>query len=155
MSLVRLTTRSLPVMLLVATMIPRGAFATLGGDMASVEADQQALNTSQQITANNAAYTVYELQTATGTKIREYVSTPGTVFAVAWDGPALPDFRRLFGDYFSKYTETAAAQRAGHGHLVVRLPELIVESSGHMRAFFGRAYLPKALPPGLALSEIR
>ena len=142
-------------MLLIATMAPRGASATLGGAMASVEADQQVMNASQQITANNAAYTVYELQTAAGTKIREYVSSAGTVFAVAWDGPSLPDLRQLFGSYFAQYTEAAAAARRGHGHLVIRGPELIVESSGHMRAFFGRAYLPKTLPQDVTLSDIR
>jgi len=134
--------------------MPWPAFAALGGDAASLQADQAEMNAGQTITAADA-YQVYELQTATGTTIREYLSTAGTVFAVAWEGPTLPNLRQLLGDYFAQYTEAAQSWRGGHGHLVIRQDDLVVESSGRMRAFFGRAYLPQSLPPGVAISDIR
>jgi len=135
--------------------LPLPASAGLGGDAASVQADQQYMNASQKITVNTAAYTVYELQTATGTVVREYVSSSDTVFAIVWQGPSLPDLRQVLGSYFTQYTEAAQTQHADHGHLVVQQPELMVESSGRMRAFWGRAYLPGFLPQGVVVSEIQ
>lgn len=143
-------------MMLTFCAIPLNVSATLGGDVASVQDDQQDMNAAQQITANTAAaYTVYELKTATGMVVREYVSAAGTVFAIAWQGPMLPDLRQLMGGYFAQYTEAAQGQHGGHGHLVIHHDELAVESSGHMRAFFGRAYLPQRLPQGVAVSDIQ
>ena len=131
------------------------AWAALGGDMESVDSDQGAMNATEQIAASTENYTVYELQTEAGTVVREYLSLDGSVFAVSWQGPLLPNLRQLLGGYFTRYTEAAQKQSGGHGHLVVRLPDLVVESSGHMRAFFGRAYLPKAMPQGMTVADIK
>ena len=131
------------------------AWASLGGDMESVDADQAAMNASEQITTSTEAYTVYELKTATGTVVREYLSLAGSVFAVTWDGPTLPNVRQILGGYFSEYTEAAQKQQGGHGHLLIRRPDLVVESSGRIRAFFGRAYLPQGLPQGVAVTDIK
>ena len=132
--------------MLVAAMIPLSASASLGGDMESVQADQADMNASQRISEASENYTVYELQTPTGTTVKEYLSLQGTVFAIVWQGPSLPNLRQLMGTYFTQYTEAAKTQHAGHGHLEIQLPDLVVESNGRARAFFGRAYLPKGLP---------
>jgi hypothetical protein len=85
----------------------------------------------------------------------------GTVFAVAWQGPLLPDLRQLLGANYKAYTGAAAGRHAGqehhadHGHLDVHLPDLVVESNGRVRSFFGRAYLPQGLPQGVAVAEIQ
>jgi hypothetical protein len=147
-------TRCLPFVLL-AAMAPLGAYASLGGDMESVDADQADMNASERISAASENYTVYELQTPTGTIVREYLSLVGSVFAITWQGPSLPNLRQLMGTYFTQYTEAANTQHGGHGHLEVRLPDLVVESSGRARAFFGRAYLPKGLPQGVAVTDIQ
>ena len=144
----------LAVALLTALTAPVPALAALGGDVASVQADQSRMNASQQITGSGA-YSVYELQMPTGTIVREYVSAEGAVFAVAWQGPLLPDFKQILGAYFAPYTAAAARQRGSHGHLLIQQADLVVESSGHVRAFFGKAYLPQMLPQGMAVSEIQ
>ncbi len=131
------------------------AWASLGGDMESVDADQSAMNASEEITASTDAYTVYELKTPIGTVVREYLSLAGSVFAVAWDGPTLPNLRQILGSYFTQYTEAAQKQQGGHAHLLVRRSNLVVESSGRMRAFSGRAYLPQSLPQGATDSDIK
>lgn len=141
-------------LILWAALLSQSAEAALGGDAASMQADQAEMKAGQTITAADA-YQVYELQTATGMVVREYLSAAGTVFAVAWEGPMLPNLRRLLGDYFARYTEAAQSWRGGHGHLVIRQDDLVVESSGRMRAFFGRAYLPQRIPQGVAVSDIR
>jgi hypothetical protein len=145
---------ALIAMLLALSALPWPVYATLGGDVGSIQADQANMNASQQIT-DNTAYLVYELQAPTGMVVREYVATEGSVFAITWQGPMLPDLRQLMGAYFAQYTQAAQEQHGGHGHLVIHGDDLIVESSGHMRVFFGRAYLPQRLPPGLSVSDIQ
>jgi hypothetical protein len=48
----------------------------------------------------------------------------------------------------------AKASRTGHHHLEIRQDNFVMQSSGHMRAFTGRAYVPQALPAGLSLDEL-
>jgi hypothetical protein len=134
--------------------LPPAAFAALGGDVESIRADQAAFNAAPAIT-DKGGYSIYTLQTPAGLTVREYLAATGTVFAVAWEGPMLPDLRRLLGGYFAHYTADARAHPGGHGHRAVHRDDLVVESSGHMRAFFGRAYLPPALPPGLDTAAIQ
>jgi Protein of unknown function (DUF2844) len=136
-------------------LVSGAAFAALGGNMESVDADQAALNASEQITVSTDNYTVYSLKTSSGMMIREYLSLDDKVFAVAWQGPMLPNLRLILGDYYTQYTDAAREQHGDHGHLIVSLPDLVVESSGRMRAFFGRAYLPKAMPSDVAITDIK
>jgi hypothetical protein len=44
------------------------------------------------------------------------------------------------------------AQRRG---VSLHDPDLVIESSGMMRSFSGRAYLPQRLPPIVAAQDIR
>src|SRR5437764_11679478 len=62
------------------------AAASLGGDVTSVRADQAKMQGSLRTTSANA-YTLYEIQTATGVAVKEYASPVGKVFAVTWKGP--------------------------------------------------------------------
>ena len=100
-------------------------------------------------------YSVHEIETAAGTKVREYVSPAGNIFAVAWDGPVMPDLRQALGNYFDRYTAAAARGQAGHRQVDVRDRDLVVQVRGHMRAFSGKAYLPLALPDGVTPDELR
>jgi hypothetical protein len=77
------------------------------------------------------------------------------VFGVAWQGPSMPDLRQLLGVYFDQYVEAAAARRTRRAPVLVELPGLVVHSSGHMRAFSGKAYLPQGLPQGVTAEEIQ
>ena len=104
------------------------------------------------------AYALHEIRSASGTMIREYVNASGTVFAVAWDGPWLPDLRQVLGDHFDRYQAIMQSRqhaRTGRGAVVIDEPGLVVQMSGHPRAFTGRAYLPALLPAGLQLQSIR
>jgi hypothetical protein len=130
------------------------AFGGLGGDVASVEADLDSIGGTLRVTSA-AAYTIEEIQAASGTVVREYLSPGGTVFAVAWQGPWLPDLRQLLGEYFEPFTQAAGRRRVGRGPLRLEMPEFVLQSGGHQRAFFGRAYLPQRLPQGFRVDEIR
>jgi hypothetical protein len=106
----------------------------------------------------NDAYSLHEIRSASGTMIREYVNSSGTVFAVAWDGPWLPDLRQVLGQHFDRYQAAMRARqraRTGRGAVVIDTTDLVVHMSGHPRAFVGRAYLPTLLPTGIQLESIR
>lgn len=134
--------------------LPFSASATLGETATSTEIDRVAMTATLRMLPT-AKYTVHEIQIPSGTTLREYVSPAGTVFAVAWQGPVMPDLRQALGSYFARYTDSASGKQAGHRHLAVRDADLVVQSNGHMRAFSGRAYLPQLLPQGISVEEIR
>jgi hypothetical protein len=134
--------------------LPVCACATLGENSASTETDRVSMKASLRILPA-AQYTVHEIQTPSGTTVSEYILPSGTVFAIGWRGPVMPDLRQALGRYFDRYTAGAAARQAGHRHVEVREPDLVVQSNGHMRSFSGRAYLPQRLPQGVAVGEIR
>jgi hypothetical protein len=103
-------------------------------------------------------YTVHEIQSPSGTIVREYLSPAGKVFAVAWRGPFLPDLHQILGTSFQPFAQAAHAQKArrpGHGPVLVQQDGLVVKSSGHARNFFGKAYLPALLPQGVSAEDIR
>ncbi len=133
---------------------PPDANAALGAPYASVAADQAKMKASVRVTPG-AAYEVHALTLPSGTVVREYVSNSGQVFAVAWDGPFKPDLRQTLGEYFPEYSRAAASKFGGHNHLFVSTPELVIQSTGHMRAFSGRAYLVQAVPAGASTDELR
>jgi Protein of unknown function (DUF2844) len=138
-------------------MIALPAWAGLGEDVSSVRADQARMQGSLR-TTQTQAYTVQEIRAATGTVVREYVSGSGKVFAVAWQGPWPPDMRQVLASYFEEYRRAAQAQvssRAGRRPLLIEEPGLVVQASGHMRSFAGRAYVPEMLPPNVSREEIR
>jgi hypothetical protein len=140
---------------LTALVIAPVGYGALGGSAASVAQDSAALSATAGAPVSFSAYVVHELRVPSGTVVREYLSAGGTVFAIAWSGPAMPDLRRRLGPHFEAYTEAARTQQAGPGPLEVRQAGLVVESGGRMRAFFGRAYLPAAIPAGVALDDIQ
>ena len=88
-------------------LLPLRAMAALGGDVTSVEADQQQMKARHAVRPNDTKYTVHEITTPYGTAVREYVSPDGKVFGVAWRGPFLPDFRQLLGDSYATFAQAA------------------------------------------------
>jgi hypothetical protein len=133
------------------------AWAALGGDAASIQADQVQMQGTRQ-TVSAPSYTVHEIQASAGTVVREYVSSSGTVFAVSWHGPWPPDMRQLLGNYFEQYAQAAKAQsgaRMGRRPLMIEQPGLVVHVGGHPRAFVGKAYVPEMLPQGVRGEDIQ
>jgi len=126
--------------------------AILGQDVSSIRDDQAHLNASERVVVSQL-YSVHEMKTATGTTIREYVSTAGTVFAVSWHGFP-PDLRQLLGEHFDEYMAAASGTRRGRG-VHIETDDLVLESGGHMRYSVGRAFLNRKLPSGVSRDEIR
>jgi len=131
------------------------AHAALGGPEAAVVAEARQLNASVK-SIEHVGYRVQEIQLPSGTVLREFADAQGTVFAVAWSGPTMPNLRQALGSYFDDYVNAPKDKHMGHSHLEIRQNDLVVQSSGHMRGgFHGRAYVPEAVPAGTSLDEIR
>jgi len=138
----------------------RGARATLGEPVDSVESDREMLSaakvTSKPISTAHANYTVYQLEYG-GASVREYASSSGVVFGIAWNGLVHPDLTPLLGTYAGEYHEALArtARRYGERHLEVKAAHVIVQKWGHMRNLQGRAYAPDLIPAGVSVDEIK
>jgi hypothetical protein len=138
-----------------AVLLPCAASATLGEPEASVQADGEQLHGSIK-DSDRGAYRVHEIQLPSGTLVREYCGLDGSVFAVTWHGPFIPNLRQMLGSYFDEYAAAAKTQpHPDHHHLQIQRSDLVVQSSGHMRAFSGRAYLPQSIPGGVSLGELQ
>ena len=124
------------------------AWATLGGSAESVVTDQSKLHAKRTV-LDRRDYTVLEITGDDGTLIREYVTPAGKVFGVSWSGPTIPDLAQLLGTYNAEFQTAIRAKRGRRSSAAVHNPDLVVESSGHMRAFHGRAYLNSMLPTGV------
>jgi hypothetical protein len=140
--------------LLAALWVPCVASATLGQDATTVENDRAHMQAQRHVT-QAAGYTVHELQLAGGTRVREYISSGQQVFAVAWNGPRIPDLQQLLGAYVPRYQGAAGLASHARRPVVLHDADLVIETGGHTRAFFGVVYLPRQLPAGLGAEQIR
>ena len=130
--------------------------ASLGGDARSVQADTAHMGaTLNQSTAGK--YQIHELQSPAGTVVTEYLSSSGTVFAVTWHGPFMPDMQQILGSYFQQYSSALSSQSRQYGHhpLNIKQQGLVVQTSGHMRAHWGRVYVPALLPEGVTEEQLQ
>jgi hypothetical protein len=133
--------------------LPFAAHATLGQNASTVDGDQTRLHAVARAASAQGAYSVHALTLPSGTEVREYVAANGIVFGVAWDGPTLPDLKAMLGASFDAYVAASATRRGMP--LAVSNSDLVVFSSGHLRAFTGYAYLPQAVPAGVDVSVIQ
>jgi hypothetical protein len=145
-------------LLLTLLALPKTASAALGGDESTVEADRIHMQGALMNTTRLDAYTMYEVRSASGIVVHEYVSSSGTVFGVAWRGPWMPDLQQLLGSYFDGYQQSAKAarlKRKGRGPVTVQTADVIVQIIGHPRAFLGSAYATQWMPQGVRPESIK
>src|SRR6185437_10272110 len=95
---------------LAAVLSPCIAGAALGESEASIQTDASQLRAAAKVTAH-ANYRLHEATLPSGTKLREFVGPDGKVFAVAWNGPTVPNLRQCFGHYFEPLP-----QKIGRAH---------------------------------------
>jgi len=129
-------------------------WAVLGGSAESVVTDQLKLQAKRAV-VETQEYTLHVISLEDGTLIREYVTPGGKVFGVSWSGPTIPDLSQLLGTYNAEF-QNAVHTKIGHRRTAaVHDSDLVVESSGHMRAFYGRAYLNSVLPSGVGQEIVK
>ena len=136
------------------------AMASLGGNVGSIEADTAHMNANVTRTAGDT-YETHQLQSPTGTVVTEYLSSSGTVFAVTWHGPFMPDMQQILGSYFQQYSAALSSQASsqprqyGRHPLDIRQPGMVVQTGGHMRAHWGRVYIPALTPAGVSPEQLQ
>jgi len=133
------------------------AQAVLGESVESVTTDQKTLSAARgATTVVHSGYTVQEVK-SDATTVREYVSSSGIVFGIAWNGRTPPDLTPLLGSYAGEYQEALrkTPRHPGRRHLQVKTDRVVVEKWGHMRKLQGRAYVPALIPSGVSLDEIK
>jgi hypothetical protein len=107
--------------------------------------------------AQSSLYTLHEVQLENGTRVREFATPAGLVFAVSWRGPVLPDLSSLLGSYFNTFKlETDQARMMGKrgSPVIIERADLVVRSGGRMRNFFGHAYAPDLVPAGVNVKDV-
>ncbi len=142
---------------LVLLLLSISAMAELGGTVSSVQADQQRLNASRQV-SQKQQYTVHEIRTRTNSVIREFVSTDGKVFAVSYRGQFPGEGNSLLAAYSKQVGMVLATAHNGQhrgGPVNFATPGLVFHVSGHMRSYLMNAYLPDSVPQGVAAEELQ
>jgi hypothetical protein len=151
---VRATVYGLSLAFLLLQGLPHPAWAALGGNTDSVETDRVRMNGLTR-PVPGGPLRKQELQLPSGTVVTEFLTATGVVYAVTWKGPALPDLHQVLGDYFSHYQTAARNPVVRHRLVRIDSPDIVIESSGKMRAFVGRAWVPALLPSGVTAAEIQ
>ncbi|HUI44659.1 MAG TPA: DUF2844 domain-containing protein [Nitrospirota bacterium] len=132
------------------------ALAVLGESVDSISSDRRALVATRGSVTVHDGYQVQEIGSDAIT-IREYISPSGVVFAIAWNGIAVPDLTSLLGSYANDY-QTAlkqAPRKPGRRFRQIKTDRVVVERWGHMRNLQGRAYSPALVPQGVSIDEIK
>lgn len=131
------------------------AHARLGGTGPEIAAEAGALHARTE-TLQFADYSIRTL-TAEGLVVRQYLDSTGGIFAVAWNSVAAPDLQMLLGAYFPRYTAMLAGLEHPGLQRSLRMADagFVVESSGHLRAYTGRAWLTAGVPSTVSLADIR
>ena len=110
---------------------------------------------SSTLPLKQPTFTSHPRTLASGTRIVEYTDIQGTVFAVTWSGPYLPDLRRLLGRHFASFVRHQQQQTGLHAAVVLRSSDVVILSTGQMGAFSGRAWLPGRIPEGFDAGALR
>jgi len=139
----------MPLALTISTFVSAPASATLGGNAASVTADQVALQAT--LVKNLASgYTDYALALTNGIVVHEFVNSADKVFEVTWNGKGMrPDMKQLLGTYFSQI-----ATQPKKGRPTLRQADSVnanfeMHSSVRNRIFSGTAHIPSNVPASL------
>jgi len=125
------------------------AAATLGEGYASIDTDARGAQIVWRSQQTRGEVTVHLLALASGTQVRELVDNHGRVFAVAWQGTAVPDLRQLLGVAFRTVVAAAQTPHGGHHQLVFTRDDLVYRAQGTQRFLRGSAWLISRLPAGL------
>jgi hypothetical protein len=138
-----------------AISIAARADAELGGDLRSVERDRARMNAAVSSVHPMGRYTVHEMTADSGATVREFATSDGRIFAVAWRGPVHPDYRQLLGAYFPRLQQAARPRQARRAPVIIDTPEFFFEVAGHVGDMAGRACIPQMVPSGVGAEDIK
>jgi len=129
------------------------SYAALGGRPAEL-GPRQVPDKTTRMSVGSVTYARVERKLDSGTVVREFLDDAGTVFAVAWSGPFLPDLKEILGKHFDALAQEATKARGRPSRVVVKSNDVVIVSGGHMGAFSGKAWVPDKLPAGFDPASI-
>ncbi|MSQ57116.1 MAG: DUF2844 domain-containing protein [Limnohabitans sp.] len=131
------------------------SYAQLGG-ASLLGNDRLTRLNNESITANNVqSYLINSYQTPEKTIIREYINASNRVFAVAWNSSGPAPLQLILGNYFDRYVAATSTPLAGRAPLRLQDTDLVIQTGGQMRSYFGYAYLPLLLPVGFTAEALQ
>ena len=129
------------------------AHAGLGESVDSIARDHAALRGASLHVTPAANWDLHEITTAQGTRVREYSSKSGTVFAVTWRG-RMPDLHVLLASHYAEYQAATEARPANRRVLSIATPGLVMDAMKLPRGFTGSAHVPGLLPAGTSAQDL-
>jgi hypothetical protein len=144
--------------ILVALMLSACSGTVLAGlGSSAVALEPGVLSASSTLMSTvSSTYTKLQKTLESGTQVHEYVNAGGTVFAVSWSGPYMPDLKGLLGAHFQALLDNARKQPgAARSQVDVQQDDVVIFSGGRVGAFEGKAWIPALLPAGFSTSDIK
>lgn len=133
------------------------AYGSLGEKYTSVTTDQARLKATLNSTVRSS-YTDHVITQDSGLVVHEYANSDTTVFAVAWQGPVMPNLEQLLGTYFSSFVSARQGKTTSAGGLSQfhsQQSDLVIHSSGRLGAFSGIIYVPSLVPSGVNAESLQ
>jgi len=121
------------------------AWASLGDDVSSVNADQNVLQGQIRIEVHTG-YELHQITTPDGSIVKEFVSPQGRVFGIAWQGHGIPNLQQLLGSYATQLRQGQRTHVVPRRAVLIQGDDFILSSFGQFHFFRGRAYVPSLVP---------
>jgi hypothetical protein len=130
------------------------AWAALGNNIASVDADAQAFR-GEHVMVAKTGYNLHQITMADGSVVKEFVSPAGTVFAVAWRGHFIPNLQQLLGAYVTNLQQGQRTRVIPRRGITIQGNDFVFTSFGLNRSFRGRAWVPSLVPANLTMEVVQ
>jgi hypothetical protein len=143
--------------LMVALMLMTGslpAWAALGNDIASVDADAQVLHGQHKMVAK-VGYNLHQITTPDGSVVNEFVSPAGTVFGISWQSHSMPNLTQLLGSHMTDLQQGERTHVVPRRAVTIQTDDFVFSSIGHMRSFRGRAYVRSLVPSNVKAEVVQ
>ena len=132
------------------------AQAALGKSISSVWADGRVIEATHVLNLPGPLVSETTVLTSFGVKAREFSGPSGRIFAMTWSTHGMPYIKDLYAGYFPGYLAWIHAHpQPGYvPALSVQTQDLRAHMEGHMGDWFGSAYVPALIPPGVDLAGL-
>ena len=142
------------LLFLITSLLVSQALACLGDPATYIRSNHQIVSSTTHI-MNGRGYKIVQVERDDGAIVKEYVNSAGVAFCVTWQSRNVPNLEPLLGAYFSEFQRAIRARGHQPGPLLLKTKNLVVESAGHLRAFHGRAYVPRLMPEQLTAAVLQ
>ena len=146
--------KSIFTLLLTLMMGSTPAWAALGEDVSTVDADAQALS-GRHIKVAKIGYDMHQITLSDGSVVNEFVSPAGTVFGVSWLGHSIPNLQKLLGTYTTNLQQGQRTRVVPRRAVTIQGNNFVFSSVGHLRFFRGRAYVSSLVPTNLTAEVVQ